>query len=99
MIISASRRTDIPALYSEWFINRIRAGWCLVPNPMNTNQVSRVSLKPEDVDVIVFWSKNPGPLIPYLEELDKRGFRYYFQLYLSPLIQWSKSIKLMMLPA
>jgi DNA repair photolyase len=79
MIISASRRTDIPALYSEWFINRIRAGWCLVPNPMNTNQVSRVSLKPEDVDVIVFWSKNPGPLIPYLEELDKRGFRYYFQ--------------------
>jgi len=79
MIISASRRTDIPALYSKWFVNRIRAGWCLVPNPMNANQVSRVSLRPEDVDVIVFWSKNPAPLMPYLEELDEKGFRYYFQ--------------------
>ena len=62
MIISASRRTDIPAFYSEWFMNRIRAGYCTVPNPFNRNQVSVVSLKPEDVDVIVFWTRNPRPL-------------------------------------
>ncbi len=79
MIISASRRTDIPAFYSEWFMNRIRAGYCAVPNPFNRNQVSHVSLKPEDVDVIVFWTRNPKPLFSYIDELDQRGFRYYFQ--------------------
>lgn len=79
MIISASRRTDIPAFYSQWFINRIRAGFCVVPNPFNTKQLSHVSLKPDDVDVIVFWSKNPSPLISHLDELDALGFRYYFQ--------------------
>jgi hypothetical protein len=79
MIISASRRTDIPAFYSEWFMNRIRAGYCTVPNPFNRSQVSVVSLKPEDVDVIVFWTRNPRPLFPHLAELDWRGYRYYFQ--------------------
>lgn len=79
MIISASRRTDIPALYSHWFMNRVRAGWCLVPNPMNPRQVSHVSLKPDDVDAIVFWSKNPAPMLAHLDELDNSGFRYYFQ--------------------
>ncbi|MCX8024216.1 MAG: DUF1848 domain-containing protein, partial [Thermanaerothrix sp.] len=79
MIISASRRTDIPAFYTPWFIHRVRAGYCTVPNPFNHNQVSYVSLKPEDVDIIVFWTRNPAPLIPYLGELDARGLRYYFQ--------------------
>ncbi|MBE0695608.1 MAG: DUF1848 domain-containing protein, partial [Anaerolineaceae bacterium] len=79
MIISASRRTDIPAFYAPWLINRIRAGYCTVPNPFNRQQVSRVSLKPEDVDVIVFWTRSPRPLFPYLKELDERGYRYYFQ--------------------
>jgi hypothetical protein len=78
MIISASRRTDIPAFYSEWFINRIRAGYCTVPNPFNPKQVLRVNLSPEKVDVIVFWTRNPRPLFPYLAELDDRGYRYYF---------------------
>lgn len=78
-IISASRRTDIPAFYAKWFINRVRAGYCTVPNPFNANQVSRISLKPEDVLVIVFWTRNPRPLMPFLTELDERGFRYYFQ--------------------
>lgn len=78
-IISASRRTDIPAFYSEWFMNRIRAGWCQVPNPLNYNQLSYVSLKPEDVAAIVFWSKNPKPMLKHLHELDDRGLRYYFQ--------------------
>jgi hypothetical protein len=63
-IISASRRTDIPALYAEWFINRIKAGYCLVPNPYNRKQVSRVSLAPNDVAAIVFWTRNPRPLFP-----------------------------------
>ena len=79
MIISASRRTDIPAFYAEWFVKRVRAGYCTVPNPFNTRQVRRVSLEPGDVDVIVFWTRNPRPLFPYLDELDERGYRYYFQ--------------------
>lgn len=83
MIISASRRTDIPAFYSEWFMNRIRAGYCTTINPFNRKQVAYVSLKPEDVDVIVFWTKNPEPLIKHLRELDDRGFRYYFQYTLT----------------
>ena len=79
MIISASRRTDIPAFYAPWFMNRMRAGYCTVPNPFNRSQVSRISLRPEDVDVIVFWTRNPRPLLPALDELDDRGYRYYFQ--------------------
>lgn len=79
MIISASRRTDIPAFYAQWFINRVRAGYCTVPNPFNPRQVRRISLAPQDVDVIVFWTRNPRPLFPYLRELDERGYRFYFQ--------------------
>ena len=85
MIISASRRTDIPAFYSKWFINRIKAGCCQVPNPLNYHQLSYVSLRPEDVDAIIFWSKNPTPMLGHLNELDKMGFRYYFQFTLKQL--------------
>ena len=79
MIISASRRTDIPAFYSRWLLNRLRAGFCLVPNPFNPGQVSRIELGPQDVDTIVFWTRNPRPLFPFLDELDARGYRYNFQ--------------------
>jgi hypothetical protein len=79
MIISASRRTDIPAFYAEWFVERTRAGFCTVPNPFNRAQVSVISLRPEDVAAIVFWTRNPRPLFPHLDELDRRGYRYYFQ--------------------
>lgn len=78
MIISASRRTDIPAFFAEWFFNRLRAGFCTVRNPFNAKQVSTISLAPADVDAIVFWSKNPAPLLPRLKELDAMGYRYYF---------------------
>ena len=78
MIISASRRTDIPAFYSKWFFNRVRSGYCVTKNPYNPSQVYRVSLKPEDVDVFVFWSKNPEPMMPFLPMLDDSGYRYYF---------------------
>jgi hypothetical protein len=80
LIISASRRTDIPAFYTRWFMNRIRAGYCTVPNPFNRRQVSAVSLTPENVDAFVFWTRNPQPLIPYLTELDRDGHRYLFNV-------------------
>ena len=80
MIISASRRTDIPALYPEWFMNRLREGQVLVPNPYNRKKVSRIRLTPDAVYCIVFWTKNPEPLIPYLKEIDRMGYRYYIQM-------------------
>jgi hypothetical protein len=79
VIVSASRRTDIPALYARWFANRIRAGYCTVPNPFNAKQVARVSLLPEDVDAIVFWTRFPRPLFDVLPLLDERGYRCVFQ--------------------
>ena len=79
MIISASRRTDIPAFYAEWMARRLKEGYCTVANPYNRNQVTRISLTPEDVDAIAFWTRNPRPLMLYLDELDSRGYRYYFQ--------------------
>ncbi|MCC6345845.1 MAG: DUF1848 domain-containing protein [Nitrospirales bacterium] len=77
MIISASRRTDLPAFYTEWFMNRIREGYALVRNPFSGKE-SRVDLSPSAVDAIVFWTRNPKPLLPCLAELDARGFAYYF---------------------
>lgn len=58
MILSASRRTDIPNYYSEWFINRIREGFLYVRNPMNAHQVSKINLSPDVIDCIVFYFKN-----------------------------------------
>ncbi len=84
MIISASRRSDIPAFYGEWFMNRLRAGEVLVRNPMQQKQVSRIGLSPETVDGIVFWTKNPAPILPYLQEIDAMGYRYYFLFTLTP---------------
>ena len=69
MIVSASRRTDIPAFYGEWFINRLRAGYCVARNPMNPAQETRVSLRPGDVDAVVFWSKDFRPMLGYLDEI------------------------------
>ena len=81
MIISASRRTDIPAFFSEWLIQRIREGYVCTRNPFRYHQVSRVSLAPDVVDGIVFWSKNPQPLMKYFHELD--AYMYYFQFTLN----------------
>lgn len=79
MIISASRRTDIPAFFGDWFSRRIKAEYCLVPNPYNTKQISKVSLRLQDVDAIVFWSKNPAPFFKNIPMLTNIGYRYYFQ--------------------
>lgn len=73
----------MPAFYSRWFMERIRRGYCTVVNPFNAKQRRRVSLRPEDVDVIAFWTKDPRPLIPHLPELDARGYKYYFQFTLN----------------
>ena len=82
MIISASRRTDLPAYYSKWFFRRLQEGYVLVRNPVNPRQVSRVSLSPEVVDGFVFWTKNPAPMIPWLDKLP--DCPYYFQVTLTP---------------
>ena len=81
MILSASRRTDLPCAHAEWLCARFRAGETLVRNPMNPRRVSRVSLRREDVDGIVFWSKNPRPLMARLDAFD--GYAYYFQFTLN----------------
>lgn len=81
MILSVSRRTDIPNYYGEWFINRIREGFLLVKNPMNEHQVSKIILNPDVIDCIVFWTKNPVGIMPYLDEL--KSYAYYFQFTLN----------------
>lgn len=78
MILSASYRTDIPAFYSRWFMNRLRAGYCKVRNPYN-GRISVLSLRPTDVDGFIFWTKNAGPLLPSLSEIAHLGFPFYFQ--------------------
>jgi DNA repair photolyase len=78
MIISASRRTDIPAFCAPWFMERIREGNVLVKNPFNPSQAKTVSLRPEEVDALVFWTRNAEPLMEHLEELDDRGYNYIF---------------------
>lgn len=82
MIISASRRTDIPAYYADWFFRRLKEEYVLVRNPMNPHRVSRISLSPDVVDGIVFWTKNPTPMIDRLDTL--RDYAYYFQFTLTP---------------
>lgn len=84
MILSASRRTDLPALYGEWFMNRLRAGFALVPGPRSPHTLRKVSLSPDVVDCIVFWSKNPQPFLHFLPELAKMGHLFYFQFTLNP---------------
>ena len=81
MIISASRRTDIPNYFSNWFFNRIQEGYVYVRNPINIHQVSQISLSKDVVDCIVFWTKNPKNMLPRLKELD--GYPFYFQFTLT----------------
>jgi hypothetical protein len=84
MIVSASRRSDIPAFYGEWLLNRLRAGEVLVRNPMQSKQVSRILLTPQTVDALVFWTKNPENFLPHLTEIDALGYTYYFLFTLTP---------------
>ena len=81
MILSVSRRTDVPNYYSDWFYNRIKEGFLYVRNPMNVHQISRIDLSPELVDCIVFWTKNPANMLDRLDEL--KEYQYYFQFTLT----------------
>ena len=80
-VISGSRRTDIPAFYSAWFMNRIRDGYVRWGNPFS-RLVHSISLRPEDVIAFVLWSKNYVPLLPHLDELvgGYFGSNVYWQL-------------------
>jgi hypothetical protein len=82
LIVSASRRTDIPAFYSDWLLNRVLEGYVMVRNPMNIHSVGEISLDPSVVDCIVLWTKNPERLMPKLHLLDK--YTYYFQFTITP---------------
>ncbi len=84
MIISASRRTDIPAFYSQWFITRLKEGSILIPNPRNPNRLGQVNPSPQNVDCIAFWTKNPAAMLNRLPELDAMGYAYYIQFTLTP---------------
>lgn len=84
VIISASRSTDIPAFYAKWFFNRLAKGYCAWYNPFN-QQKMYISFK--NCKVVVFWTKNPKPILPYLHELDERGIHYYFQVTLNDYVK------------
>ena len=78
MIISASYKTDIPTFYGDWFINRLRAGYCKMVNPHN-RQAYRVDLTPEAVDGFVFWTKNVGPFFKHLDEVHAKEYPFIVQ--------------------
>jgi hypothetical protein len=84
MILFVSGRTDIPAFYAEWFMKRVRAGFVDVRNPYYGQQVTRYKLTPDLVDCLVFCTKNPAPMLPYLEELQSFGFGLYFFVTITP---------------
>lgn len=95
MILSVSRRTDIPAFYSDWFFDRLKDGYVLVPNPINPQKIAKIRLEPVKIksisenllgekkiemagtlEGIVFWTKNPKPMLNRLKELN--DIEYYF---------------------
>ncbi|MCK9170828.1 MAG: DUF1848 domain-containing protein [Treponema sp.] len=85
MILSVSRRTDIPAFYADWFYERIREGFVEIRNPVNMHQVSKIRLSPDRIECIVFWTKNPSQMfIDNLSMLDTLGYTYYFQFTVTP---------------
>ena len=82
MIINTGCRTDIPAFYAKWLINRIQEGYVLVRNPYNPNQVTKYNLSPEVVDCLAFCTKNPEPMLTYLDELDM--YEQYWFVTITP---------------
>lgn len=81
MIISASRRTDIPAFYSKWLEHRLEEGFLYVRNPVIRSQVGKIDLDPSLIDCIVFWTKNPIPMLRRLDAFS--DYPYYFQFSLT----------------
>ena len=79
MIISASYRTDIPAVHADWFARRLAAGFCQVRNPYG-GKPYRVDLSVDAVDGFVFWTRNPQPFLPVLDALAAAGRRFVLQV-------------------
>jgi hypothetical protein len=77
MIVSVSRRCDIPRFRFDWFRERLDAGFTDVANPFNGGQIRRVSLLPADVEALVFWTRDPGAILRDAENLEARGYRFY----------------------
>lgn len=77
MILHTGMRTDIPAFYTEWFINRLKEGFVMVRNPYNPIQVTKYHISPDIVDVIAFCTKNPKPFLSYMDMLKNYG-QYWF---------------------
>lgn len=82
MIVNTGQRTDIPAFYSEWFVNRLKAGFVMVRNPYNPRSVTRYRLTPDVVDIIGFCTKNPEPMLPYMDLL--RPFGQFWYVTITP---------------
>lgn len=82
MILSASYRTDVPAFYPDWFIQRLRQGFCHIQNP-RTHSMWRINLSPTNIDGIVFWTKNASPILPHLDEIKDMGLPFMFQFSLT----------------
>lgn len=82
MIVNTGMRTDIPAFFSAWFLNRIREGYVLVRNPYNPAQVTKYLLTPDKVDILAFCTKNPAPMLPYMDEL--KAFRQFWFVTITP---------------
>lgn len=89
--LSVSRASDIPAFHSRWFMSRLREGGCDWRNPFNARQIQRVNFK--QVRAIVFWSKNPAPLIPFLSEISESGLKFYFHYTLNNYPQAGTSLE------
>lgn len=88
MIINTGMRTDIPAFYSKWLLNRIKEGFVYVRNPYYKSQVTKYSLSPEVVDCLAFCTKNPHPLIDNLDKLDA-----YNQFWFVTITPYGKDIE------
>lgn len=87
-LVSASRRTDIPAYYTPWFLQRVQEGFCEVPNPFNPYRRLRVSLQPQDVVGIVFWTRDPRPLVPHLAWLRHRDIDFHMMITMTGYPRW-----------
>jgi len=83
MIVSASRRCDIPRYQFDWFMERLNAGFVEVANPFNSRQIRRVSLAPQDVDLFVFWTRDPRHILANADQLTELGFPFYVMITLN----------------
>jgi len=102
MIISASRRCDIPRFLFDWFLQRLEAGYVDVTNPFNAAQVRRVSLKPEDVDFLVFWTRDPRSLLsaqldqyPFYTMITLTGYPEILEPNVPPAVEIIQAMKAM----